>query len=117
MKNTKKYLSTGVALAIALFVSVQVVAMKRPVNPDLSDTQKEWIETRMEEAKLFLDPWSGTSNAKKHAEKDVLAYLEKVYYGNKPSSEIDMLDIKGMVHLLETPEESKLARQRGGSIL
>ena len=27
MKNTKKYLSTGIALAIALFAAVQITAM------------------------------------------------------------------------------------------
>ena len=28
MKNTKKYLSTGIALAIALFAAIQVTAME-----------------------------------------------------------------------------------------
>jgi hypothetical protein len=63
MKNTKNVFITGVALAIALFASVQVVAMEpgRRVNPNLAPVTKAHFERKI---KLY-------TNEIKHLENEI----------------------------------------------
>lgn len=90
MTNTKKYLSAGVVLAIALFAAVQVSAMEsgRRVNPYLTAEEKQLFERRIKGEEALLDPkspWSKhtSEESKKRARKQLENY-EKAYYGNEP---------------------------------
>ncbi len=91
MKNTKKYLSTGVALAITLFAAVQTIAMERPVNPYLSEQAKQLIKSRIEffssAAEDQFDPKSQyfeDNPSKRAVTAAIINAYKDMYYGNKP---------------------------------
>ncbi len=88
MKNTKKYLSTGVALVITLFAAVQITAMeRRTVNPYLNEETKRWIQREIKMTSDVLDPKSQNFFPDTKYLNKVRARLkgfEEVYYGNKP---------------------------------
>jgi hypothetical protein len=102
MKNTKNVLVTGVALAIALFMSVQVIAMKQDFtvskfaeiyrnsmeNPYLTLDQRIGLRERMREVKLAIAMSNSLSQVKKF-EKD-LEDLKKIYYGNRPYTDAEL---------------------------
>ena len=89
MKNTKNVLITGVALTIALFISVQVTAMEpkqpeRTVNPKLNQAQIDILKHRIN---VFKE------NAKYHRKenereaakiyKEYIKEAEEVLYGDE----------------------------------
>ncbi len=91
MKSTKKYLSTGVALAIALFAAVQVSAMeRRTVNPYLSPGIKKMVEDQITTRQRYLDPkykrYSELSELQKRDIQALIEGYEEVLYGNKDYS-------------------------------
>ncbi len=93
MKNTKKYLSTGVALAIALFAAVQLTAMAPRVNPYLSERAKQSIKDRIEYIQELLNPKSKADERLRNSYKAHLKGYEEVYYGNQPYSLDELEDI------------------------
>jgi hypothetical protein len=93
MKSTKKYLSLGVALAIALFASVQITAMAPKVNPYLSDWDKEVLQNRIAFEGRFLDPNSAyfrTDERFRNSSRATIKQLEEIYYGNRPYTSAEM---------------------------
>jgi hypothetical protein len=101
MKNTKKYLSSGLALAIVLFASVQISAA--PVNRFLSKEIKARLEEDIKENKDVMrnietfgmanrqSPLYNPSEVDHLAiHKKVLGCLENMYYGNKSYTEKDI---------------------------
>ncbi len=86
MKSTKKYLSTGVALAIALFAAVQTIAMEsgRKVNPYLSPEIKQRAERAIKSYERMIDPKNKVYDEpfKKMLRQELKVY-EDVLYGNK----------------------------------
>ncbi len=88
MKNTKKYLSTGVALAIALFAAVQISAMAPKVNPYLSPEQKTVIESNIKHLQDELNPKSNFFKqyfeSQRALARAMIKGFEEVYYGNQP---------------------------------
>ena len=97
MKNTKKYLSTGVVLAIALFAAVQISAMAPTVNPYLNAGQKSWLENRIKLEVRYLDPKSayysmGSEQIRSHC-RETIRRLEEVYYGNRPYADYEIINL------------------------
>jgi hypothetical protein len=88
MKNTKKFLSAGVALAIALFASVQVIAMEnKPVNPYLSEQDKRYMKNQIEFNTPGTDPTRKGFMAEPYYQAQLKATIDaykEMYYGNKP---------------------------------
>ncbi len=98
MKSTKKYLSTSVVLAIALFAAIQITAMEpgRKVNPHLSKTQKDMLEYEIQKAEGFLDPKSESvmrgSGLFISQQQAKVEGLKEIYYGNKPYTDQQIED-------------------------
>ncbi len=108
MKNIKTLLSTGVALVIALFVSVQISAMRNPYeNPNLTNMQRELVWSMLEDvegmkkkAEKMLNKPENKSNEeffRKHIEKqekrrkaywDILFDVPYKSYTNKEISDV-----------------------------
>lgn len=101
MKNTNKFLSTGIVLAIALFASVQISAA--PVNRFLSRETKARLEADIKENKEEIQyiETHGMTNQQSptydpyevehlYAHKKVLQCLENMYFGNQPYTEKDI---------------------------
>jgi hypothetical protein len=85
MKSTKKYLSTGVALAIALFAAIQVSAMAPQVNPYLRAGQKSYLENKINFEKELFNSHSAPSEERFRSNcREAIRQLEEVYYGNRP---------------------------------
>jgi hypothetical protein len=89
MKNTKKYLSAGVALAIALFASVQISAMEpnRKVNPYLSKEDKQYMKNQIEWYLPQTDTKRNGFVADPYFQANTKATIDaykEMYYGNKP---------------------------------
>jgi len=102
MKNTKRYLSTGVALAIALFAAVQVSAMAPSENPYLSAIKKETIKEEIERRQAFLDPkgarqkrMGGISESDKKTFQAEIRGYEEVLYGD---NDYTFLQIENIVN-------------------
>lgn len=103
MINTKKLLSLGVALAIALCASVQMFATNetQQVNPHLSRQDKEFLHYNILEhtahlkditdpkSSLFLQNASIRNDEVKTIEKDI-NNLKQIYYGNRPYTQEEM---------------------------
>ena len=64
MKNTKNVLITGVALAIALFASIQVTAMEpnKKINPKLNGDQQALIEETIRTTKDYIKKYCGSKD-------------------------------------------------------
>jgi|SRR5579863_3251823 hypothetical protein len=101
MKNTRKYLNSGVALAIVLFASVQISAA--PVNRFLSREIKAKLEADIKENKEVIQDIETSGMANRQSplynpsevdhlaiHKKVLGCLENMYYGNKSYTEKDI---------------------------
>ena len=86
---------TSVALAIALFASVQVVAMERQVNPYLDENTKWFLEKQIPFLEERVDP---NGDKFKNFSPQVINMFRKkldqytqIYYGNV---RVDMYDIQ-----------------------
>jgi hypothetical protein len=108
MKSTKNVLIAGVALAIALFASIQVAAMEpyQRVNPYLSEQVKKNIENQIQWNEFLADPdhyiddpknkltaaWYilevepryGNDPYHQAIARAILEAYKEIYYGNKP---------------------------------
>src|SRR5579863_7120395 len=98
MKNTKTILITGIVLEIALFASVQVIAMEQKdtptvsefvsiyqqgqkINPYLTINQRIGLRERIRQVNLEIEMSKSPSEVKES--KKYLEDLNKIYYGNR----------------------------------
>jgi hypothetical protein len=99
MKNTKKYLSMGVALAIVLLASVQVSAMERPVNSYLNRDQKKLIVWKLNNTKMKLSSCDPKRNPDQKFQavcnelSKLSQQLEELYYGDRPYTDDEIDEI------------------------
>jgi hypothetical protein len=103
MKSTKNTLITGVALMIALFTSIQMIAMQpgRKINPHLTPKEVEYTERQIKNTKLDLnEKLKQTKDSSFNVDKlqiaTLKAYLnawETIYYGDKPYNHNDFQEM------------------------
>lgn len=91
MKNTKTLFSTGLVLVIALCASVQIVAMEKQVNPNLTEANKQLLKDRIKymeyEFNTYNDPKSRHFEQDPKIRERIKARLEankEMLYGNQP---------------------------------
>ncbi len=82
-------------LAIALFASVQMSAMNRSVNPQLSPANKKLLEMKIKETGAYLNPKFGMLST---LSPDEIRYYQQslnrfvnMYYDNKPYTTEDII--------------------------
>ena len=124
MKNTKKYLSAGVVLAIALFASVQITAMENKLtNRHLTDDQRATFAANIKRLDKRLNENIDPSSENFHelgwtnfsVYKAQLEACKKIYYGDLPLSGYFTRDSltatnpheaykQGLIHVPSKPE-------------
>ena len=84
MKNIQSLLSTAIVLAIALFSSVQMLAMEsgHKINPNLTKGQKEYL-------KNMIDLYEKRPNNEKQVSSRLVDLREK-YYGNESYTDAEI---------------------------
>lgn len=94
MKSTKNLIFTSLTLAIALLTSMQVTAMERTINPNLTPSEVSQLESNIENLKYLLQ--HPTKKMNKKIVKKAIEQKETMLYGDQPYT---MHEAMGVTHI------------------